>query len=421
MTNASTGVALDRLFLGRQPILDAKETLIGYELLFRDSADNQAPAAGPGMATADVVCKVFTELGLADALEGYKAFVIADAAFLQHEAIEVLPPDGVVFEIDAGLAADPAIVARCLELGQRGYALCLMNPADPAAIPPELLAQAMFVKLNVKSVDRTVLGPLLALPMDARPILIATHVETPQDRERALDLGFSFFQGFYFARPTLVEGRKVDPAVHGLIRIINLINRDAEVDEIERAFKNEAGLTLRLLRLTNSVALGLRVRISSVRHAINVIGRRQILRWLQLLLFSQGGAGSDLAVNPLMQLAAFKGYFMERLARRCSKEPGFADQAFLAGMMSLMPVALGMPMAEILEQIVVVPQLRQALLAREGDLGQLLELTDCYDNDDPAGVSVALARLPGRIGHEVLNQCLAEAMTWVQGLGVETT
>lgn len=420
MTDAHAAAPLDRLFLARQPILDDHETLIGYELLFRDSADNCAPAAGPGMATASVVCQVFTELGLAGALEGYKAFIIADAEFLRHESIDALPADRIVLEVDAALAGDAQFVARCIELGQRGYAFCLTNLADPDAVPPALLKQAMFVKLSVKNVDRTVLEKLLALPADARPILIASHVETRDERQHALALGFRFFQGYYFAKPTLVQGKKIDSSLQGLVRIVNLINRDADANEIEQAFKGEASLTLKLLRLTNSVGMGLRVRIASVRQAVNVIGRRQILRWLQLLLFSQQGSAGDLARNPLMQLAAFKGNFMERLARQLApRQAGFSDLAFLAGMMSLMPAALGMPMAEILDQIAVVPQLRQALLEREGELGALLDLTDSYDNDDPAGADRALARLDRRIGREVLHQSLAESIAWVQSLGVE--
>lgn len=408
------------LFLGRQPILDANETLIGYELLFRDSAENRAHVVNPGMATADVVCKAFAELGLASAINGHKAFIIVDSEFLATEGVEMLPPDRVVFEIDARLAGDPVVVERCHALGQGGYAFCLTNfSAIDESVAP-LLKQSMFIKLNVHALPDEALRPLLALPAEFRPIPIASHVETKVDRERAAALGFQFFQGYYFAEPTLVEGKKLDPATQGLIRIINLLHHDAELGEIEQAFKGEAALTVNLLRLTNSAGVGLRVRIASVRQAVTVIGRRHILRWLQLLLYSREGGMAAFAHNPLMQLAALKGNFMELLARRAfPQQNALPDLAFLAGLMSLMPAALSMPMATILEQIAIAPQLRQALLNREGDLGLLLELTDCYDNDDPAGADRALARLGYRIGRETLNQCLAEAIAWVQGLGVE--
>jgi EAL and modified HD-GYP domain-containing signal transduction protein len=121
-----------------------------------------------------------------------------------------------------------------------------------------------------------------------------------------------------------------------------------------------------------------------------------------------------------MQLAALKGNFMERLARRCyPQQSALHDQAFLAGLMSLMPAALGVPMEEILEQLAMAPALRQALLTRAGELGALLELTERYDDEDIEGVENALSMIGHRIGREVLNQCLAESIAWVQTLAME--
>lgn len=417
----SSSVVLANLFLGRQPILDSTQALIGYQLLFRDSSENRAAPAQPGMATADVICKAFAELGLGSALGANKAFIIVDATSLGADTIELLPAAGVVFDLPASVAADPLVTARCHVLGQRGYTFCLTNLTEITEALVPLLKQAMFTKLNLRSLPDGVLRPLLAQLADYRPLPIATHVETRADHERAVALGFHFFQGYYFAEPTVVAGRKLDPATRVLIRLIKLLNDDAELDEIERAFKSEAALTVNLLRLTNSAAMGLRTRITSVRQAITVIGRRQILRWLQLLLYSrQGGQHADIEHNPLMQLAAFKGNFMERLARRCyAEQRALPEAAFLCGLMSLMPAALGLPMAEILDQIAIGLELRLALLDREGELGLLLDLTDCYDNDDPAGADRVLAQLGQRISRATLNQCLTESMAWVQTLATE--
>lgn len=420
-TMSDATVSLDHLFLGRQPILDASEALIGYELFFRNSTENAAPPIEPGFATADVVCKAFVELGLANALAGNRAFVIADAEFLRHESVVVLPAESIVFEVDAGLATNPVIIERCRQLADLGFSFCLNHPAELNEQLQPFLALSSYIKLNVPARDDVSLKRLLDLSGEHKPMPIASHIESHADRERALALGFGLFQGYYFARPTLVEGRKVDPATQGLLHIINLLNRDAELTEVEQAFKGEAALTMKLLRLTNSAGIGLRVRIGSVRQAINVIGRLHIQRWLQLLLFSQQGGG-DIERNPLMQLAALKGNFMERLARHCHpQQTDLHDQAFLAGLMSLMPAVLGMVMAEILDQLAITPSLRQALLLREGEVGALLELTEHYDSENLPGVTRMLNQLECRIGGEVLNQCLAESIAWVQGLTVEAT
>ena len=420
MTDAAPATSLDRLFLGRQPILDANEVLIGYELLFRNSAVNAAPAVEPGFATADVICKAFTEFGLANALAGHKAFVIADAEFLRHESLEMLPPDSVVFEISPSLADEPALIDHCAALCRQGFSFCLCYDSAIDENVVRLFNLVTFVKINLKELDDATVKTLLNPPVEHKPVPIASHIETQADHQRARDLGFHFFQGYYFAKPTLVEGKKVDPATQGLLRIINLLNHDAELNEIEQAFKNEAALTIKLLRLTNSVGIGLRVRIGSVRQAISIIGRRHIQRWLQLLLYSQQG-NADIECNPLMQLAALKGNFMERLARRCyPQQAALHDHAFLAGLMSLMPALFGMAMEDILEQLAVAPPLRQALLMRAGELGMLLNLTETFDNEDLGGVERVLAQLGHRIGQEVLNQCLVESIAWVQSLSVET-
>lgn len=413
--------ALTSLFLGRQPILDSTQALVGYQLLFRDSSENRAAQVQPGMATADVICKAFAELGLSSALGSNKVFVIVDAVSLSSDAIELLPANGVVFDLPASVAADPVVVARCQALGQRGYTFCIndLTHVDTALEP--LLKQAMFTKLNLQNLPDGVLRPLLSQLADFRPLPIASHVETQVDFARAVALGFHFFQGYYFAEPTVVEGKQLDLATQGLIRLIKRLNADADLDEIERIFKSEAGLTVNLLRLTNSAAVGLRTRVTSVRQAITVLGRRQILRWMQLLLYSRPkGQHVGIERNPLMQLAAFKGNFMERLARSCYPDQrALPEAAFLCGLMSLMPAALGLPMNAIIEQIALGPQLSLALLSREGELGLLLDITDCYDNDDPGGVERALTQLGGRINHETLNRCLAESIAWVQTLATE--
>jgi len=328
---------LSSLFLGRQPILDNRQVLIGYELLFRNSNVNRAVEVAPGFATADVVCTAFTELGLGRALDGYKAFVIVDAAFLEHDAIEALPPDGVVFELDAALLARSEIAERCLALSGQGYSFCLIGQGEETGKELERFAEiATFLKFDIAALTDERLKPLLDQARARHFVVIASHVETREQHERALALGFQLFQGYYFAEPKLIEGRKIDASLQNLLRIIQLLNQDAELPALEQIFKADAALTLKLLRLTNSVGVGLRIR-----------------------------------------------------------------------------------MEEILDQLAVVPQLRMALLAREGEIGQLLELTDCYDNDDPAGVQRVLAPMGQRVDASVLNQCLAEAIAWVQSLSVE--
>lgn len=221
------------------------------------------------------------------------------------------------------------------------------------------------------------------------------------------------------APPAPVQPPSKGPTKALLLKILGQITCDAETREIEATLKQDPQLSVQLLRLVNSAAFAPTTRINSFAHAITLIGRRQLQRWLQLLLFSRG-ADVDLAHNPLLQLAALRGRFMELLAERLVPEQReLRDPAFLTGLMSIVPAALGMSMTDVLGQIAVGSDVRLALARREGALGQMLALTERYDDNDIDGVLGLLAAYGtnGRLG--VLGETLTEALAWVQQLGMD--
>ena len=412
-------VADNHPLLGRQPILDIHEKLIGYRLAFLE-----CDAGGRVHAAADVdgICSALDQPHLTETFAGLKVFAAAAPGMLFDQAAESLPSERLVLCLDAELTRDPEVVSRCQVLGAAGYQFCLdiNKPSEPLADTENLLKLISFADVDINAAEDGDLIELLNQAKRHRFHPIAGQVETQDGHRRAVKLGFAYFQGNYFAASAPADEKRLDPSLHGLIVILNLLNRDAEIQEIERVFKGEPALTIKLLRLTNSASIGCRVRIASVRQAINVIGRRALLRWVQLLMFSRSQNADDMERNPLMQLAALKGRFMEQLARLCfPNQPSFPDTAFLAGLMSLMPVALGITIKDILDQIDVAPRLRQALQERTGEIGLLLDLTDSFDNRDPAAVNQALGRLGNCIGVEDLNRVLVDSIAWVQGLAVE--
>lgn len=410
--------ALSEVFIGRQPILDRQQATIGYELLFRRGPQNRAEFDSPKRATATVVCAAFAELGLSAALAAQRAFINVDEAFLLDDAVELLPAQQVVLEIGSVHRFGAALLGRCRELAARGYAFSLHGSAEAGEGLAALRDLLAYVKIDAGPDMAAACKVLAAGLRGSRIRMIAGRVETAADWQACARLGFELFQGYHFARPVIVEGRRLEPSTQGLIRLINLVGDEAaDPAAIEIAFKGEPALLANLLRLTNSVGVGgsLSSRITSVRNAIAVLGQRQLLRWLQLLLFAQ--PGTPMARNPLMQLAALRGRLMELLAERIHPtRRDLHDLAFITGLMSLMPAALGLPMTEILAHIAVAAAARRALSRREGELGQLLELIERYDENDLAGTAGLLAR-HGNLGLSALGGLLAEAIAWVQQLG----
>ncbi len=412
-----------QIFLGRQPILGREQQLLAYELLFRDGpifTSNRAEIVDPSQATATVIANAFTELSANEALGPYRGYINVDQEFLFNDLIEALPPKVVVLEILETVQPTPEVIARCQQLREKGFSLAIDDviKIDEAYRP--LLQLAEIIKVDVLGLDADQLTGLVRQLKPFGKKLLAEKVESAEQVDLCKRLGFELFQGYYFAKPAIIVGKKLNPSQIALLRLLGLVLQDAETHEIENAFKLEPGLTVNMLRLTNSVGSGLTTRITSLRHAITILGRRQLQRWLQLLIYTnpKGGGQGD---NPLLQLAATRGRLMELLADRLApRNREFADQGFMVGIMSLMPALLAVPMEEILAQLPVAQRVKLALVERTGQHGQLLQLAEATEQTDPAILDEALQRVPG-ISLEFLEECLAQSLYWANNLGREKT
>jgi EAL and modified HD-GYP domain-containing signal transduction protein len=174
-----------------------------------------------------------------------------------------------------------------------------------------------------------------------------------------LELGFEYFQGYYFARPAILSGKKISPSELVVLRLLELIGSNADAAAIEAAVKRDALLSLNLLRLVNSRAAGPDRHIESVSQALVQLGRSQLQRWLQILLYSMPDGRVELN-SPLLQMATTRGRLLELMSQ--ALRPGdvaSADTAFTIGMMSLMDALLAIPMAGILDRVDVSQDVRR--------------------------------------------------------------
>ncbi len=411
------------IFLGRQPILGREQQLLAYELLVHGgiiATANRADVLEPPQAAT--VAAALAELAANDTLGPYRAFIDVDRELLFSELIDVLPPQFVALEIRDDIVPAEDVVARCRQLHERGFMLVVGDivTRDETRIETyrALLALSAIIKVDITGLAADGLRARVDQLKAFGKKLLAEKVESAEQLAQCQSLGFDLFQGYHFARPRIVSGRQLDPSQLVLLRLLTLVMEDAETTEVENAFKREPGLTLNMLRLTNSVGAGLPTRITSLRHAITMLGRRQLQRWLQLLIYTNP-KGPAQGVNPLLQLAATRGRLMELLAERTQpKNREFADQAFMVGIMSLMPALLGVGMAELLAELPVAPRVRQALSERGGQHGALLQLVEATEQSDPLVLEDAMQQVPG-MRTDFLDQCLAKALSWANRLGQE--
>jgi EAL and modified HD-GYP domain-containing signal transduction protein len=366
----------DNFFLARQPILNRGQRLVAYELLFRDAgARNAASVTDDAEATATVIAHA-SELGMAQVVGDQMAFVNVDAIGLMSDFIRFLPHDKVILEILETVKATPEVLDRVRELKLAGFKFALDDVIGQSDDVQKFQPLCDVIKVDIKDMQPGTLPALARVLKNPKQKLLAEKVETIEEFQECMELGFEYFQGYYFARPVILSGKKIAPSQLSVLHLLDLLNTEASNQEIERSIKHDALITLNLLRLVNTPAVGARQRINSVGHALMVLGRRQLRRWLQILLYVKNG-GTQEFTSPLLQLATTRGKTMELMVEHL--RPGqrvSADIGFTVGVMSLMDTLFSIQMRDVLESVNVLDEVRAALLHRSGDYGSMLSLIE---------------------------------------------
>jgi c-di-GMP-related signal transduction protein len=384
-------LAKPAFWLGRQPILDSMAATVGYELLFRSDPGNAAQVEDHRAATAIVINHAYSELGIAAVLGECRGFINFDGELLMSDVVELLPPERTVIELLEGLDVTQPVIERCRELRERGFSFALDDVVQLDDVHAPLLSLIDVVKIDVLATPAAKLADLVRRARGAARVkLLAEKVDTRAQADICRELGFDVFQGYFFARPVVMQGRRTDPSKRVLMRLLEqTLDEDTDTDEIELTFKQAPDLSYKLMRLVNSVGMGLRSPIESLSHAVKILGRRQLQRWLQVLLFANQTA-TDFP-SPLLQMAAARGKLLELLAERSSRDAHLHDRAFMTGILSLLDTLLEMPMSEVIGQIHLPDDVRAALLQRNGRLGRLLLIVEALERTDDVEVAALLA------------------------------
>lgn len=403
------------VFLGRQPIVDRRERIVAYELLFRSSAESQhADFSDQNQAAVGVIIDTFMHLGPQRVLGPALGFFNVTRRVLESGDLAALPADRVVLEILEDIAPDDAAIAACEELRQAGFSLALDDyvPGDPRE---EMLPLVDWVKVDLIETDPKKLKRLVRQLRGTGAKLLAEKVSTRAEYDRCHALGFEYFQGFYFANTEILSGRSIEPGQAALLDLMGRIQRDEDTHSVVEGLKPHPSLSVGLLRIANSSALARAQRLARVEDALVFLGRRQLQRWLAVLLFAESRPGGFR--DPLLVTAAKRGRLLELAARHLGGDSAWCERAFLVGILASIDALLGCSKQEVIGELRLDQEVEAALLRHQGQLGTLLAAAEAFEQCEFGRAEAALAELG--IPAAKFQADEITAYEWVHGLSEE--
>ena len=392
------------ILVRRQPVFDRSEQLYGYELLLQRIGEPSGAEPPP----EQVVVDVFLGIGLDQVAAGHRAFITVDRDILLGDAVRLLPNDRVVLQLAGSFSDDDELFDACDRLVWSGYRFSVESDA-PETLPERLLRLSEIVKLDVSRYDPKELPDIVGWLRQYHARLMARHVRNREERNACTTLGFELFEG-YQSGVSKTLTRRTLPTDHLLIfRLLKKIRDPKATDrEIEDVLRGDVALSYKLLRMVNSAAFGGR-EIWSIGHALRLLGRDQVAKWLGLLLVV-GGEQHGVRAE-LMTLSLVRGRMCELLAS-ASGIPRAAGSLFLVGMLSLLDHLLEAPMEQLVESMELAPDVRLALLRREDFYGAVLSLIEAYEQGSWEMVKGWAAGIG--VGQEVLPRLYLDSLAWAR-------
>lgn len=396
------------IFVARQPIFDQQQKVYAYELLFRSSLANVFTHADPNQASSTVMSNSFFMMGIDAVTGGKKAFLNFTQDLLVQEYVTLLPKEVTVVEILETVDPTPEVIEACKKLKAAGYLIALDDFVDKAEYAP-LLELADIIKVDVLATNAEEQRALLRRLASKRLRFLAEKVETHDAFQAAVKLGYTYFQGYFFSKPTILTGKDVPAFKLNYVNILRELQKeDLDFRKLEELIKKEMSLTYKLLRYINSAAFALRQKIDSIQRAMMLLGEREVRRWLSLLVMA--GMAKDKPEELVLQ-ATMRAKFCELLAPKAGMEQRAQDFFFL-GLFSLIDAILDRPLADVLTGMPIADDIKDSLLGKDSFCRNLYECVLAYEQ----GAWERLPLLASRVGVDESETpaLYAEAVQWTQ-------
>ena len=380
------------LHLARQPILNRAENIIGYEFFYRN-VYGECIIDDPRHATASVLVNLLNQIGSLPSFGEMSAFINTDGPLLLTDILHTLPKEKFVFELSASMKPNSRIHEAIRYYHSLGYRFAL----DNASFHPDyfetfapLFPYIEYAKFDVTQTD---IEQFHYYPNPFSQMkLIAQKVEFYEMKEAYEELGFEYFQGFYFAHPHLITQRRVDPAYMDVMRLFSLLQKDPPIEEICEAFKRQSILALQLFQFLRSAHPEYIEGAISIREIIERFGKSALMQWLLLIIYSKSGTRAIDEKNSHAVFAQNRIDRMVSLLEKCTPHPTELqlEQIQLIAMLSLLEGLMNVPMESLLQTLHPTREIEDALITHTGMLGRIYAASLKLEKGDVNSASLLL-------------------------------
>ena len=394
-------------FIARQPIFDTRQKVVAYELLFRSGPENFFSAPDADVASAQLIDDSLHVFGIDTLVGNTKAFINLTRKVLLDDLISMIPPARAVAEILETVVVDEEVIEAAKALRKAGYQLALDDFVTRPDNEP-LLEIADIVKVDFMAVTGEE-RKLLVRSLVARKVaVLAEKVETAEDVREATELGCTYFQGYFFCRPEMSARKDIPGLKINYLRLLRELSRpELDFTGIERLLKTDISLASKLLKHLNSAWFGWRQQVTSLRHALVLLGVAQFRKWASLVAVAKM---SDDRPMELATTSLIRARFCELLAPLAHEQKHELD-AFLVGMFSLVDTIVGRPLEEVLREIAVPPAVATALLEGKSKLAKIFQLAVAMERGEWESVTALCAEL--KIDEPKLPDLHQKSIRWV--------
>lgn len=398
------------VYVARQAIFDENRQVVAYELLFRSNDANKFTSVEGLNPTLDVIKNSFSVIGFDKLTEGKKAFINFDEELLKSEIVQMLPKNCITIEVLETVEPSHSIIESCKKLKELGYTIAL-DDFEYSSKYDELLKYVDIIKVDFILTKGKERNRIIEIIKNKNIKFLAEKVETEEEYREALEYGYSYFQGYFFCKPIVLSSKEIPIHKFTYFKLIRELNKkNISIADIESLVKSDLSLSYKLLKIVNSAHYGVKTEIKSIRNAIMIIGLKELKRWIFIITLKNVNEKGE---EELLKMSLLRAYFGELLARKTDLKAEKFD-VFLTGLFSLIDALMNQPLNEILNELPVSKNVKEALLTNNNELWGLMEVVIKYEK----GEFEEVTKLVKAIGLDegFVSCCYIEALENLQNL-----